>query len=76
MENIDITFSPLCERAHGSKFALLEASHDSQLSFLIFIEISQDRKAMTHRDDGCVNPAWASVYTAARSMCGRSRSLT
>ena len=49
------------------------ASGGHQLSFLKFFEICQDRKAMTHRDHGCVNFAWASVYIAARWMCGRGR---
>ena len=41
------------------------ASGGHQLSFLKFFEICQDRKAMTHRDHGCVNFAWASLYIAA-----------
>ena len=36
-----------------------------QLSFLKFFEICQDRKAMTHRDHGCVNFEWGSLYIAA-----------
>ena len=31
------------------------ASGGHQVSFLKFFEICQDRKAMTHRDHGCVN---------------------